>query len=100
MILYNVYLHFLMRYIKKKQSELKIEILDKRTPPEEVSKLLKPLKQGNSIGILSEAGMPGIADPGALLVKSAHQNGFDVVPLVGPSSIFLALAASGLRSKL
>ncbi|MBV7441400.1 SAM-dependent methyltransferase [Weeksellaceae bacterium TAE3-ERU29] len=92
------------RFIKaispqKKQSELKIEILDKRTPPEEVAKLLKPLKQGHSIGILSEAGMPGIADPGALLVKSAHQNGFEVVPLVGPSSIFLALASSGFNGQ-
>ena len=92
------------RFIKavapqKKQSELKIEILDKRTSPEEVSALLKPLKQGHSIGILSEAGMPGIADPGALLVKAAHQNGIEVVPLVGPSSIFLALASSGFNGQ-
>lgn len=92
------------RFIKsvlpnKKQSDLKIEILNKRTSEEEVRHLLTPLKKGKSIGILSEAGMPGIADPGALLVQLAHNTGFQVIPLVGPSSLFLALAASGFNGQ-
>jgi len=60
---------------------------------------LKELKQGQSVGLLSEAGCPAIADPGALLVEAAHQAGIQVVPLVGPSSIVLALMASGLEGQ-
>ncbi len=61
--------------------------------------LLKPLREGRSLGVLSEAGCPAIADPGAALVEAAHREGFRVVPLVGPSSITLALMASGLEGQ-
>jgi 16S rRNA (cytidine1402-2'-O)-methyltransferase len=60
---------------------------------------LAPLRQGRSMGLLSEAGCPAIADPGAALVEAAHREGFRVVPLVGPSSIVLALMASGLEGQ-
>jgi 16S rRNA (cytidine1402-2'-O)-methyltransferase len=61
--------------------------------------LLVPLKEGRPLGLLSEAGCPAIADPGAQLVEAAHAGGFRVVPLVGPSSIALALMASGLEGQ-
>jgi 16S rRNA (cytidine1402-2'-O)-methyltransferase len=61
--------------------------------------LLAPLREGRSLGLLSEAGCPAIADPGATLVEAAHREGFRVVPLVGPSSITLALMASGLEGQ-
>jgi 16S rRNA (cytidine1402-2'-O)-methyltransferase len=61
--------------------------------------LLKPLREGRPMGLLSEAGCPAIADPGAKLVEAAHREGFRVVPLVGPSSIVLALMASGLEGQ-
>ena len=60
---------------------------------------LKPLREGRPLGLLSEAGCPAIADPGAALVEAAHREGFRVVPLVGPSSITLALMASGLEGQ-
>jgi 16S rRNA (cytidine1402-2'-O)-methyltransferase len=61
--------------------------------------LLQPLRAGRPLGLLSEAGCPAIADPGAALVEAAHREGFRVVPLVGPSSITLALMASGLEGQ-
>ena len=61
--------------------------------------LLKPLREGRPLGLLSEAGCPAIADPGAALVEAAHGEGFRVVPLVGPSSITLALMGSGLEGQ-
>lgn len=61
--------------------------------------LLAPLRKGRSMGLLSEAGCPAIADPGAALVEAAHREGFRVVPLIGPSSITLALMASGLEGQ-
>jgi 16S rRNA (cytidine1402-2'-O)-methyltransferase len=61
--------------------------------------LLQPLREGKSMGLLSEAGCPAIADPGAALVEAAHREGFRVVPLVGPSSLMLALMASGLEGQ-
>ena len=73
--------------------ELSIAMID------EDRDLLAPLKAGHSIGLLSEAGCPAIADPGAALVEAAHREGFRVVPLVGPSSIVLALMASGLEGQ-
>lgn len=81
--------------------EFKIEFhqLNKHTPDQEVFSFLKPLKSGRNVGLLSEAGMPAIADPGSILVKMAHQNGIRVIPLVGPSSIFLALMASGFNGQ-
>jgi 16S rRNA (cytidine1402-2'-O)-methyltransferase len=63
------------------------------------AELLKPLIEGNSVGLLSEAGCPAIADPGAQLVEAAHGAGIRVVPMVGPSSIVLALMASGLEGQ-
>src|SRR5262249_13780360 len=60
---------------------------------------LQPLREGRALGLLSEAGCPAIADPGAALVEAAHREGFRVVPLVGPSSITLALMASGLEGQ-
>ena len=75
--------------------EIAMTILDEHTPPEQVPALLSPLEAGD-LGLLSEAGMPAVADPGAALVAAAHARGIAVVPMVGPSSILLALAASGL----
>ena len=66
---------------------------------EDVASLLKPLQEGRALGLLSEAGCPAIADPGAALIEAAHHAGFRVVPLVGPSSITLALMASGLEGQ-
>lgn len=74
--------------------ELSIQVLT-----EDVAPLLKPLREARSMGLLSEAGCPAIADPGAALVEAAHAEGFRVVPLVGPSSIVLALMASGLEGQ-
>jgi 16S rRNA (cytidine1402-2'-O)-methyltransferase len=73
--------------------ELNIFELQNETHP------LKPMLEGRDLGLLSEAGCPAIADPGAALVEAAHREGFDVVPLVGPSSIVLALMASGLEGQ-
>jgi 16S rRNA (cytidine1402-2'-O)-methyltransferase len=73
-----------------------MERLDEHTPREALPALLSPLEAGEDIGLISEAGMPCIADPGAALAALAHDRGFAVVPLVGPSSIILALAASGM----
>jgi 16S rRNA (cytidine1402-2'-O)-methyltransferase len=73
--------------------------LNERTTAKELPDLLAPLLAGHSVGVISEAGCPGIADPGALLVSLAHRNGIHVVPLVGPSSILLALMASGLNGQ-
>ena len=60
---------------------------------------IQPLREGRAMGLLSEAGCPAIADPGATVVEAAHREGFKVVPLVGPSSIVLALMASGLEGQ-
>jgi 16S rRNA (cytidine1402-2'-O)-methyltransferase len=66
---------------------------------EKTKDLLAPLRAGRPLGLLSEAGCPAIADPGAALVEAAHREGFRVVPLIGPSSIVLALMASGLEGQ-
>lgn len=73
--------------------------LNEHTDPKELANLLAPLLEGHDLGIISEAGCPGIADPGADLVDLAHRKGIRVVPLVGPSSILLALMASGLNGQ-
>ena len=70
--------------------------LNEHTPATAIPQLLTPLKAGHDVGLLSEAGCPAVADPGAELVKAAHREGIPVVPLIGPSSILLALMASGL----
>ena len=91
-------------YIKTTQpvkafSELHFSELNKRTPPEEIKNFLNPAEQGHDIGLLSEAGCPGVADPGAQIVAMAHERAIEVVPLVGPSSILLALMASGMNGQ-
>jgi 16S rRNA (cytidine1402-2'-O)-methyltransferase len=78
---------------------LHFEVLNKETPESELSYLMKPVKEGFHIGIISESGCPGVADPGALAVKYAHEINIQVVPLVGPSSLLLALMASGLNGQ-
>jgi len=79
--------------------EVQISELNEHTRPAEVTHLLQPLREGRSLGLLSEAGCPAIADPGAKLIEAAHAAGYKVVPLVGPSSIVLALMASGLEGQ-
>ncbi len=64
-----------------------------------VEELVAPLAAGRSAGVISEAGVPGVADPGALVVEACHRRGIRVVPLVGPSSILLAVMASGLNGQ-
>ena len=79
--------------------QLSFQVLDKRTPDSEIETLAKPLHQGRDVGVLSEAGCPGVADPGARAVAYAHQNRIQVIPLVGPSSFLLALMASGFNGQ-
>jgi 16S rRNA (cytidine1402-2'-O)-methyltransferase len=78
---------------------IKMEVLDEHTRVTEFEKLLLPVLAGNDTGLLSEAGCPAIADPGAGLVRLAHQKNIRIRPLVGPSSILLALMASGLNGQ-
>ena len=92
--------HFIKACIPGKDlSPLQFSELNKRTPPEEIPGFLKPCLEGQNMGLLSEAGCPGVADPGALVVQTAHQKGIQVVPLSGPSSILLALMASGMNGQ-
>jgi 16S rRNA (cytidine1402-2'-O)-methyltransferase len=79
--------------------DLRLRRLDEHTPPRDIGALLAPLREGRPLGLLSEAGCPAIADPGAALAAAAHAEGFDVAPLVGPSAILLALMASGLEGQ-
>jgi len=79
--------------------EIEIRELNVNTPASDIDGLLAPLLAGTDAGLVSEAGCPAVADPGALLVRRAHQRGVRVVPLVGPSSILLALMASGLNGQ-
>ncbi len=92
------------RFIKsvhpeKKQPDLKISVLNKHTEAQEHQEFIKPLLSGLNVGLMSEAGCPGVADPGAVIVKLAHEKGIQVVPLVGPSSILLAVMASGMNGQ-
>lgn len=73
--------------------------LSEHTPGKDVDSLLSPLLAGRDVGLMSEAGCPGVADPGAALVALAHKHGVEVVPLVGPSSFLLALMGSGLNGQ-
>lgn len=79
--------------------DLQFSVLNKHTSETELAEKLSPLINGNDVGVLSESGCPGVADPGALAVAYAHQYGIRVVPLVGPSSLLLALMASGLNGQ-
>lgn len=73
--------------------------LSEHTPAAEVPAMLAPLERGEAVGVISEAGCPAVADPGADLVAEAQRRGFEVVPLVGPSSILLALMGSGFNGQ-
>ncbi|WP_035382886.1 SAM-dependent methyltransferase [Ferriphaselus sp. R-1] len=84
---------------EKPLQELELVELSEHTAAAELPKLLAPLLAGRDAGLLSEAGCPGVADPGAELVALAHRRGVRVVPLVGPSSILLALMASGMNGQ-
>lgn len=79
--------------------QLNLLVLDEHTPTSELQALLEPLRAGKNVGLISEAGCPAVADPGSNLVRLAHQQGFRVIPLVGPSSILLSLMASGLSGQ-
>lgn len=92
------------RFIKsinpeKIQSSLNLATLNKHTEITEHKTMISPCLNGINIGLMSEAGCPGVADPGAVIVKLAHENGIQVVPLVGPSSILLALMSSGMNGQ-
>ena len=78
---------------------LQFNVLNEHTSPTEVEAMLAPALAGNDIGVISEAGCPAVADPGADLVAAAQRKGIEVVPLVGPSSILLALMASGFNGQ-
>ena len=79
--------------------EIEFLLLNKKTPTHEAASFLNPLKKGNDVGLLSEAGCPAVADPGSEFIKMAHASGITVHPLVGPSSILLALMASGMNGQ-
>ena len=92
------------RFIKtlsanKSQGDLHFETLNKFTDPSEIPNYLNPCLNGTDVGLLSEAGCPAIADPGASVVRIAHDKRIQVVPLVGPSSILLAMMASGMNGQ-
>ena len=92
------------RFLKKANPAINIDeltfyTLNQHTSPEAISDFLKPLYDGYDVGVISEAGCPAIADPGADVVAIAQRCGFKVVPLVGPSSILLALMASGFNGQ-
>ena len=84
---------------KKKQSELVIFQLDKHDKSAYLEEFVQPLLQGKDMGLLSEAGLPAVADPGSLVVALAHKKNIPVKPLVGPSSLMLALMASGMNGQ-
>lgn len=92
------------RFIKhaipeKPQSELRITALNKHDKNPDYAAMLHPIFEGRDVGVISDAGCPGVADPGADIVRAAHERGVQVVPLVGPSSILLALMASGMNGQ-
>lgn len=92
------------RFLKKVDKEINIDeltfyTLNKHTDPKEVASFLSPLEKGFDVGVISEAGCPAIADPGADVVKIAQKKNIKVVPMVGPSSILLGLMASGFNGQ-
>ncbi|MFO8236112.1 MAG: SAM-dependent methyltransferase [Bacteroidales bacterium] len=92
------------RYIRQLSREknidnIKFYILNKYTSEQEYANFFQPVNQGYDIGIISEAGVPGVADPGGEIVRLAHKKNIEIIPLVGPSSIILALMASGLNGQ-
>jgi 16S rRNA (cytidine1402-2'-O)-methyltransferase len=92
--------HYLKKMgIQKPLQGIRLHPLNQHTPSQEMAGYLKSLSEGRNIGIISEAGCPGIADPGAEVVAIAHERNIRVVPLVGPSSILLSLMASGFNGQ-
>ena len=92
------------RYLSKIKMPVKIDDLmffelNEHTKHSEIEQLLSPALEGNDIGIISEAGVPCVADPGAAIIDFAHRKNIQVVPLVGPSSILLALMAAGMNGQ-
>ena len=92
------------RFLKKVDSSIDIDSLsfyelNKHTSPEDISGYLKPLEDGHSMGVISEAGCPAVADPGADVVAIAQRRNLKVVPLVGPSSIILSVMGSGFNGQ-
>ncbi|MFO8002014.1 MAG: SAM-dependent methyltransferase [Marinilabilia sp.] len=92
------------RYLKLLDKNMNIDattffVLGKHTTPDEYISFLEPIEEGHDVGIISEAGCPGVADPGAEIVKIAHRRKIKVVPFTGPSSLLLALMASGLNGQ-
>ena len=86
--------------IRRKIDELEfVELNEHTVAGQAVEAMIKPLLAGRSAGVISEAGVPGVADPGALVVEACHKHNIRVVPLVGPSSILLAMMASGLNGQ-
>lgn len=85
--------------IYEKIDALTFDVLSKDTKEADLAALFRPVFAGNHLGVLSESGCPGIADPGALAARFAHRHAIKVIPLVGPSAIFLALMASGLNGQ-
>lgn len=81
----------------KSQTALNLQIYNKFTDSSEIASILKPCKEGYPVGMISDAGVPAVADPGAELILAAHEMKIRVIPLVGPSSVILALMASGLN---
>lgn len=84
----------------KSQPELNIKVLNKYTEETEYASMLSPMFDGHSVGIISEAGVPCLADPGSEIVNLAHQKGLQVIPISGPSSILMALIGSGFNGQL
>ena len=85
--------------LNRSLQEITVFELDKHKPTEGIEEFLKVCLEGNNIGLMSEAGCPAVADPGALVVEKAHEMGIQVIPLVGPSSILLALMGSGFNGQ-
>jgi 16S rRNA (cytidine1402-2'-O)-methyltransferase len=79
--------------------EIAMTSIDAQTSPAQATAMLGPIRAGSDVGLLSDAGCPGVADPGAELVAAAHRAGIRVVPLVGPSALLLALMASGMNGQ-
>ncbi|MGL2963223.1 SAM-dependent methyltransferase [Flavobacterium sp. RSB2_4_14] len=84
---------------EKVQASLKLSILNKHTEISEHNAMISPCLNGINVGLMSEAGCPGVADPGAVIVKIAHEKGIQVIPLVGPSSILMAMMGSGMNGQ-
>lgn len=84
---------------EKTQASLRLSVLNKHTEISEYNTMIAPCLNGLNVGLMSEAGCPGVADPGAVIVKIAHEKGIQVVPLVGPSSILLAMMGSGMNGQ-